>query len=108
MKIFFYTFGLLLITSVIHGAIMLYGVKAAGVDPETVDIYRLTMLTSIELVDSVLVFFALANCGNIVGAQSARRPWIAWLLLLPALAGLIAINFGYHHFDSTLGWAARR
>jgi len=97
MKLFVLTFGLMLITSVIHGAIMLYGGKSVGADPEAKDIYELTMMTSIEVVDTILVFFALANCGKIVGTQPARRPWIAWLLLLPALAGLISINFGYHH-----------
>jgi membrane protease YdiL (CAAX protease family) len=97
LKIFFFTFALLLISSVVHGAIMLYGVNTKGADPETLDIYRLTLMTSVEIVDTFLVLYALSQCGDIIANQPARRPWIAWLLFLPLLAGLLAINFGYHH-----------
>ncbi|MFO0454891.1 MAG: lysostaphin resistance A-like protein [Planctomycetota bacterium] len=97
LKTFFITFGLLLISSVIHGAIMIYGVNSKVADPETLEIHRLTLMTSVELVDTFLVLYALSQCGDIVSTQPARRPWIAWLLFLPLLAGLLAINFGYHH-----------
>ncbi|MFM7564355.1 MAG: lysostaphin resistance A-like protein [Planctomycetota bacterium] len=97
LKIFFVTFGLLLISSVIHAAIMIYGVNSKEADPETLEIYRLTLMTSVELVDTFLVLYALSQCGNIISNQPARRPWIAWLLFLPLLAGLLATNFGYHH-----------
>ena len=97
LKIFFITFSLLLISSVIHGAIMRYGVNSEAADPETLSIYRLTMMTSIEVVDTFLVLYALFNCRDIIGTQPVRRPWIPWLLFPPILAALISINFGYHH-----------
>lgn len=97
LKIFFFTYVMLLVSSVIYGAIMLFGVNASASDPEALDVTRFTLMTVIQVIDSLLVLYAIANCGRIARTPPTGRPWIAWLLLVPLLAGLLAINFGYHH-----------
>jgi uncharacterized protein len=59
----------------------------------------LTALSLAEGVDTVIVLVALLAAAKHLRlpVEAGQSPRAAWILALPLLAGLLAINLGYHH-----------
>lgn len=93
----FWTFGIMLAVNV---ALSWYFKGTPDVTPMTEDMVRnsATALTVAEAVDSLFVIFALVKLRSIITPAPGigNRPRLAWLIAIPLLAFLLAVNTAYH------------
>ena len=81
-----------MLVSVLHGAI---AASAGDKEPQA---FHDTLVIVMEGLDTaiVLVVWACLGSARLAGAAPPGRRSIAWMVALPALAALLAINLGYH------------
>jgi membrane protease YdiL (CAAX protease family) len=94
------TYALLLAAGLIHAYVLGATIDATDGIDRTVRKQVLWQMLIVEGIDTVIIAAALWKCRRgyavDVWRPSQRTRILTWLSALPVLAGLMAINFGYH------------
>jgi len=88
-------FAIQLFTSIIFGAMVSFGLGGSGSieDPRT----PLRAMVVLEIVDTLVVGFALMHIAKPRAFPPTMRPALAWALALPVLLGALFANGAYHN-----------
>lgn len=87
-------FAIQLLTSIAFGVMVSFGLGPAGSseDPRA----PLRAMVVLELIDTVVIGFALMHIARPRAFPPALRPALAWVLALPALIAALMLNGAYH------------
>ncbi len=98
VKALIFSFVFLLVTGIVHGVVVGVMIDDAKVIDDSLRHKLLIELLILEALDSLVIAVVVAKYGASIGsiAPSTGRRVLAWVLSLPLLAGLLAVNTFYH------------
>lgn len=98
LNLLFCTYLILLATGILHAFILRNVVDAKDIENHTFRSTAFACLSVAEAIDTVIIAIALWKARGLKSRIQPRRQTriLAWILALPALAMLLALNLGYH------------